>query len=38
MLKFTMLALLLTFSSGAVACPAGYVPCGESGQLCCPGN
>ncbi len=33
MLKLTIVALLLTFSGAALAC---YVPCGETGQLCCP--
>jgi hypothetical protein len=37
MLKFTIFALVLTFSGAALACPVGYVPCGESYQLCCPG-
>ena len=23
-------------SGAAIACPFGYVPCGETGQLCCP--
>ena len=36
MLKLAILALLLTLPSAALACPFGYVPCGESGQLCCP--
>ncbi len=38
MLKFTILALMLTISSAALACPTGYVPCGETNQLCCPAN
>ena len=38
MLKLTILALLaLTFSNAALACPEGYLPCGETNQLCCPG-
>jgi hypothetical protein len=37
MLRFTILALLmLTVSSVALACPSGYVPCGQTNQLCCP--
>jgi hypothetical protein len=38
MLKYTIFALVLTLSSAALACPVGYVFCGESGQLCCPGQ
>jgi hypothetical protein len=38
MLKSIILALMLTISSNALACPVGYVPCGETNQLCCPGN
>ena len=38
MLKFAIFALVLSLSSAALACPAGYVPCGESYQLCCPGQ
>jgi hypothetical protein len=38
MLKFTILALMLIVPSAALACPFGYVPCGQTNQLCCPGN
>ena len=38
MLKFAILALMLTISSAALACPIGYVPCGDTNQLCCPGD
>ncbi len=24
------------WSAAALACPEGYVPCGEEDQLCCP--
>jgi len=37
-LKLTIVALVLTFSGAALACPQGYVPCGETNQLCCPGQ
>ena len=37
MLKFAIIALALTFSNAALACPEGYLPCGETNQLCCPG-
>jgi hypothetical protein len=36
MLKVTIFALALLLSGAAIACPFGYVPCGEVGQLCCP--
>jgi hypothetical protein len=36
MLKITIFALSLLLSGAAIACPFGYVPCGEAGQLCCP--
>ena len=36
MLKVTIFALALLLSGAAIACPFGYVPCGETGQLCCP--
>lgn len=36
MLKLTILMVALLSSGVAIACPYGYVPCGESGQLCCP--
>jgi hypothetical protein len=38
MLNATIFALFLTLSSAALACPPGYVPCGETNQLCCPGQ
>ncbi len=38
MLKVTIFALALLLSGAAIACPFGYVPCGEAGQLCCPGQ
>jgi len=38
MLKFTVIALVLAMSGVALACPGGYVPCGEANQLCCPGQ
>ncbi len=40
MFKIVFVALLtlstLTVASAAIACPDGYVPCGETSQLCCP--
>ena len=36
MFKVTIFALALLLSGAAIACPFGYVPCGETGQLCCP--
>ncbi len=27
----------LTATTAAHACPQGYVPCGQTSQLCCPG-
>jgi hypothetical protein len=38
MLKLTIFALALLVSGAAMACPDGYVPCGETNQLCCPGQ
>ena len=41
MLRFAFVTLLtlstLGVTTAAFACPSGYVSCGESGQLCCPG-
>jgi hypothetical protein len=31
-----ILALAMTVSQVAFACPTGFAACGESGQLCCP--
>jgi hypothetical protein len=36
MLKVTIFAIALLLSGAAIACPFGYVPCGELSQLCCP--
>jgi hypothetical protein len=33
-----LIALTLTVSGAALACPSGYVPCGETQQLCCPAS
>lgn len=30
------IVFLITFSMPLFACPEGYMPCGEHGQLCCP--
>ncbi len=41
MTKSVFAALLalsaMTVTTAAFACPQGYVPCGETSQLCCPG-
>lgn len=42
MLRFALIVLAALFAvSGTVAayagCPAGYAPCGQTNQLCCPG-
>ena len=34
-LKVIFSSMFLVFASQAVACPAGYIPCGE--QSCCTG-
>ena len=36
MMKFAIFVVVLTLSGAALACPMGYVPCGETGQLSCP--
>ena len=40
MFKIVFAALLtlsaLTVTAAAITCPDGYVPCGETSQLCCP--
>ena len=36
MLKLSIFAMALLSSSVTIACPYGYVPCGELAQLCCP--
>lgn len=33
-----ILAIALFAAGTAVACPNGYVACGETQQLCCPGR
>jgi hypothetical protein len=31
-----MVIVILFTTATAWACPRGYAPCGEKGQLCCP--
>jgi hypothetical protein len=33
-----VMAVIVFTTVTAWACPRGYVPCGEKGQLCCPQN
>ena len=28
---------VLSTATTSFACPSGYVPCGQTSQLCCPG-